>query len=504
MHRLFKQALFALCSFNLLFNILHGSSFEDQKKAKMIQDLDVIRHHFEVGYAPTEWKKEHADWDIKEAFEHSKNKIQASSKITTKDFQQIVRDFMHSMHDYHVGVLFLSTENASLPFSVKGVGGRFFIDWIDPLRLPPSLYDIKVGDELIKFGGRPIAEIIEELKSSVTISNPQTDQGLAEIKLTQRLGKVGDSVPKGSIIIQTRSAAMNKMSSYQLTWSYTPEHVKNPLDFLQSLNFFSNFLPEPLKKPKIKLPQVMMINPLHQLYAKKVAGHDGGLGARKSFIPLLGTPLWINDDNDDDSSSNEDEDDDDFFGSVISWYAYTYQSPHGHIIGYVRIPHYLGYRKDVKEFGKIIQFMEENTDALIIDQVHNFGGSVLFLYELATMLATEPLITPHHRIKITQKEALEAYEILKIFELIELIFSSDSNDEIKVSEDGEEKGEEEDTIGLGINYQQLLILKAYYELILEEWNAGHTLTQSTPILGVDMIHPNSKCHYTKPILMLIN
>ncbi len=46
------------------------------------------------------------------------------------------------MKDYHVDVTFFSTEQASLPFSVRGVEGRYFIDWLDPLRLSPSHYDI--------------------------------------------------------------------------------------------------------------------------------------------------------------------------------------------------------------------------------------------------------------------------------------------------------------------------------------------------------------------------
>lgn len=55
-----------------------------------------------------------------------------------------------------------------------------------------------------------------------------------------------------------------------------------------------------------------------------------------------------------------------------------------------------------------------------------------------------------------------------------------------------------------VNYQQELFYQAFSELILEEWNAGHTLTRPTPIEGVDMINPHPEFHYTKPILMLIN
>ena len=53
------------------------ATFEDQKKALMIQDLEVIKHHFEVGYAPADWKKEHRGFDLNQSFENAKNQTQA-------------------------------------------------------------------------------------------------------------------------------------------------------------------------------------------------------------------------------------------------------------------------------------------------------------------------------------------------------------------------------------------------------------------------------------------
>jgi hypothetical protein len=48
-----------------------------------------------------------------------------------------------------------------------------------------------------------------------------------------------------------------------------------------------------------------------------------------------------------------------------------------------------------------------------IDQLHNFGGYVDYMYELASMLAIEPMKAPYHRIKITQKDAVGAYSLLE-------------------------------------------------------------------------------------------
>src|SRR4029077_2516871 len=112
MQKIVKKILFAFFSFGIMFNFLQASSFEDHKKAQMIQDLEIIKHNFEVGYAPAEWKKEYAGWDLNEAFEYSKSQILATPSITTKQFQQILSDFVRTMKDYHVDILFFSSEFA--------------------------------------------------------------------------------------------------------------------------------------------------------------------------------------------------------------------------------------------------------------------------------------------------------------------------------------------------------------------------------------------------------
>jgi hypothetical protein len=492
MQCIFTKTLIIFFSLSFICHFLSASSFEDEKKTRMIHDLEVIKYHLEAGYAPAEWKKEYSGWDLDEAFEHSKDRILATSFITTKQFQIIVRDFIRTMKDYHVDILFFSTEVSSLPFSVKGAEGRYFIQWIDPLRLPPSHYAIRVGDELLEFGERQIKDVIEELKIENSKSaNSKTDQTLAEMKLTWRKGMAGDVVPQGPIMIKTRSSASGKIGNYQLCWSYTPEYVQNSLDFLPLYDVISGLKPSQKAKEKIKLPQKMIASLLQEVFAKQRA--DGGMGSRKSFLPMLGEQLWIKPE-----TGNEDD---------LDWHAYIYRHPKGHSIGYIRIPHYQGFRMHAHDFGEIINLMEEKTDALVIDQIHNPGGDVGFQYELASILAKEPMRSPYHRVKITQKEVLEAYQSLERIRLIDLGLHGEGIDDYSSSEN--EDGEDgyhtsKNGVDPGVNYQEILFLKSYYELILEEWSKGHTLTRPTPILGFDSINPHPKYQYTKPILMLID
>lgn len=468
--------LLSICAFSIAVSSIQAQALEGQKKAQMIEDLTVIKKALLVGYAPLEWKKEYTGWAVDQEFEKSKQLILDTPHISIKDFQVILKNFIASTKDYHADVVFYSTEAASLPFGVKGVDGRYFIDWIDPLQMPYYFYEIQVGDELVSFDERPVEDVINELKKiGNKNSNPFTDQALAEIKLTNREGQQGDRVPRGAISITVRSAAKNERLSYQLVWNYTPEKILNLPDFFQNLPIFFN------PASKQKRSKTLMMNIVHREIVKKT-NRDGALGARKSFVPVLGPRTWVHD------VLKKDE--------LLSWYAYIYETPQGQSIGYIRIPHYLGKEENSKKFGELLTVLEEKTDALVIDQLHNVGGYVSFQYELASMLAITPLKTPKHRIKITQKEVMEAYQAL---ELIENIQGGLDRIVTRIEENGDADEDEEP-----FNYQSLLFLKEFHEFIINEWSAGRTLTNPTHLEGCDWIHPHSEYSYTKPILMLIN
>lgn len=499
MHPILNKILITFFTVTMTFNFLGAGIFEDHRKNRMIQDLEVIKHNFEVGYAPFQWKKESTSFDIDQAYEIAKSQILNTPGITTKQFQQIVRAFVNSTKDYHVDVMFYSTESASLPFGIRGAEGRYFISWIDPIRVPPSYYSIRVGDELLEFDERPIAEVMEEILEPLDKGNDLTDRCIAEIKLTSRQGMAGDAVPKGPLLVTTRSATTGKLDTCQLHWIYHPESIMNSLDFLETIDFITDFF-APKNPAKLEIPQIEMVNPLHQAYGKISCDRAGEFGGRRSFVPTLGEVIWKREDDKKEGEQVSSLDDN------LNWHTYIYRHANGQSIGYVRIPHYVFSSDLVKEFGQIIKIMEEKTDALVIDQVHNFGGYVDFSYKIVSYLANSPLRTPHHRVKITQREVANAYqmiEMIKFFELSTPAYSDDDSSFGEKKEGGQEQSQSKEEES-GFNYQEILFLKAYYELILEDWNRGITLTRPTPINGVDRINPNQECHYTKPILMLID
>ncbi len=445
-------------------------------KDKMLSDLDVIHNAFEVGYAPKEWKQSYAGWNLDVEILKAKEKIQTTPIMTPKIYQHIIRNFFNSTKDYHVSVTFWSTESATLPFLIKEVNGKYFISHIDSEKLSPSIFSIHVGDELISFDGVPIDEAFQMfLKNEVRNATEATDRGYAEFFFTHRLGTAGHVVPRGPVMVGIKSIFSEKVKNHQLIWTYAPEKITN---------HYKSILDKPKSKPSLNeksdvlhnaVARHHMLSPLYEL--KKAAPGNlkmapGTLGVRESCIPELGKIWWKSD------NSN-------FFHS------YLYENDQKQLIGYIRIPHYIGFEGDIKEFEQIIQLFEERADALVIDQIDNPGGFIFFTYALASMLTDQPLITPRHRMAITQDDVAAALNVIPIFEKID-----DDAEAVEIFG--------ETFFGFPVSHQMIQFFLNYFNFIVSEWNAGRTLTEPYFLYSLDRINPHPYVQFSKPILLVIN
>ncbi|MCB1111080.1 MAG: protease-like activity factor CPAF [Chlamydiales bacterium] len=421
------------------------------------QALAIMGNTFSVQYAPADWKRQHSGWDLKTEIIQTLERIRDPQNVSVKKFQRVIRDFIYSMSDYHVNVRFHSTEMATLPFTIKGANGRYFLSSIDRTLLSPLVFPFNVGDELIAFDGHPIAEAVDQLRlQELDRGNPHTDGLFAEMLFTKRFGALGMEVPKGPVTVKVRSLLTGNASSYQLIWRYSPEKVASiPVEAKAMATHF--------------LEQKTLLSPLADVIGNT---EDGMLGSRKSFIPALGKIWWQTD------NSNP-------------FHAYLFEGDDHRLIGYIRIKDYIGFDEEVMEFAKIIDFLQEHSEALVIDQVDNPGGIVFYLYSLASMLADEPLITPRHRMSITQADIGEAVQMLPLLESIQ-------SDEQAQSTFG-------DTLfGTVVTHQMTQFFLNYFRFLIDEWSAGRTLTTPYYLWGVDQINPHPFTRYTKPILLLTN
>lgn len=421
---------FIITFISLALLVAPGSPFAkesaDDDKREMLRTIDSIKQLLELQYAPCGWKKWWNHWDLDQETIQIKNWITTSEKLSICEFQNGVRKFLNSASDYHLKACFASSEKASLPFCIKGIGKRYFITAIND----PNI-GLKIGDELLLFDGEAIHDVIQRLiEKEFGKGTPATDRALAEILFTERVGAQGVAVPNGSVRVTVQSVATNKLETHTCFWRKRAETVES--------------------KP-----------------------HPNTLGSRDSFLPYLGeTITWCTD-------------------LTHFFHAYIYVHESGRKVGVIRIPHYLYSAHEVQQFSEILVRMEKETEALVIDQLNNTGGSLFSLYAIASMLSEVPLETPQHRFIMTWDDALYSLSKIKKLQTVE---SDEQAQEV-----------------LGSTYEGYPITKhvasqllQHHQFLLDQWYQGHQLTDPTSVWGIDQLPPDHRVTYTKPILILIN
>jgi hypothetical protein len=403
------------------------------------------------------------------------SKIQDGSILTVKQFHSAILDLINSTRDYHVGINFYAREKASLPFQIKGVGDRFFFAFIDRDRLPIANFPFSEGDELTRADGRPMLEAIQELERFQSAGNPKTQRALAEISFSSRQASRGIPVPNGKITLEIKRNSEPNPRNHELTWVYTPESIafltENTDSLLGSFDGRVDSFVDPRTASIKRLFDRQMTNSAAANLNPNAGENRYAIGAPKSYVPELGTKIF--------------EFDRGFFHSRI------FRTENGKLVGLVRIPSYGGGANQAREFQQIIKLMEEKTDALVIDQVRNPGGSVPFLYSLASLLTDRALIAPYHKIALTPADVIDAENTLEMVSLIR----DDSTARASIGE----------TIG---GYPVTLALAQrlgeYSRFLLSEWRAGRRLTNPFYLVGVDKIEPSVQVNYSKKILVLVD
>jgi hypothetical protein len=382
-----------------------------------------------------------------------------------------------------VGARFYSTEKATLPFLVKGTEGRYFICYIyQQDQMHTADFPFIEGDEILTFDGRPIGEVIEELQKQLLGNNvAETDRAMAEMILTKREGKEGHPVPRGSVCITGRPKGSSEILSAYLTWHYVPEKIR---DF-SHLGAEAELIPEiqTLVQKKdvkdilhsVKFFEKWMIPAFWDISEAKQSreAHRYSVGARTTFTPILGKAvLWRS-------------------SMSTAFDAYIFLTAEGHRIGYVRLPHYAGDLEEVEEFGMLMNYFQKRTEGLVIDQVNNPGGSVFYLYALASTLAHKPLYVPKHRIALTQQDIYTANELLSHLQHV-------NDDATAQAVIGTHVG------GYPVDYRFARTMENFCHFLIGQWNVGKIFSAPIYLFGVDEIQPHPQYRYTKPILLLVN
>ncbi len=452
--------------------LLSVSVHADPVKDSVALELNFIKRVFDTGYAPTQWKKEHFGFDLQAEYTKSMSLLASKGELSAKDYREIIGGFLKSTRDYHVGVQFYATEGSSLPFTVNSTNGRYFVVYIERDKVSQVVFPVQVGDELVSFGGRPVSDVVAELKNIIGGNVESTDQRLAERYLTKRAAMMNVDCPQGPIDLEFKRAD-GTVIKRQMAWAYRPEGIEwNPQPDNFKLFASQNQIPRrSFRKPEMTWG---MWNEYQTAeLADKTAANPFQIGGRQSYVPKLGTVLW--------ESAPTDK-----------LHAYMFKHPNGKIVGYVRMPHYVGGKETFVEWKAIMQRFAGTTDGLIIDQINNPGGSVFYVLALMSVLSTDPIKVPDHEITLWPAMIQENNDLKSKLEAVKddagavAVFGTDSLD------------------GFPINYQFAQSTLDFTRAVAKTWASGKKKTEPLHLYGADRVNPDPQVNYTKPILVLIN
>lgn len=438
-------------------------------KKRMCNDLEIIKNTFEVGYAPAEWKKTFAQWDLDQAISKAQVTVLAKDPLYVKDYQKIVKKFFQSTLDHHVNVRFCKNAAAFLPFRIASAEGRYFISWVDP-NLPSEL--LQVGDEVTEFNGRSIDKVVQEFKKEeYGNESAKTIQMLAEIFFTCRLASLAHTIPSSQESVELSIMRRNTPLKVEGQWLVFPEEVSD--GFLE----LSKKVTHPFTENRSSFYNREMVAgfyaPLKEAYQKRFSKLDNEpempIGALKSTLPPLGEVIWR-------STDTPDFD------------AYIFKTPKGENVGFVRISTYTPASNPsaaTEQFSMLIKRFEAMCSALVIDQQNNPGGLIFYMYALAAMLSDQPMQLPTHRMTITQANAFHA--------LMEIEYLNHPENDL-----------ESEIWGYPCDDALVQNLVNHYKFIIKEWNAGRCFTQPNHLYGIEKLAVHPWGTFNKPILFIVN
>jgi len=440
-------------------------------KEEMVNHIIGIQNTFQSVYAPAAWKKKFYGWDIETATQMAIEEVSQHSNITLKDYQQILVKLFNSPQDYHVSIHFHSTEGARLPFRMRLAEGRYFVVWVSDK--VSKDFPIKLGDEVLAFGEKPIDQAIDELivMNRRDLIN-DTDKNLAAISLTARSGATGYRIPQGDVEVVVKHLASGEIKAHKLTWEYRKELIKGLADNSPTEKKIKKQRPSNIYEAISRFDlHTKMFSPTAKGMMKFNAQFGESsipIGDRRGPLPFLGQPLWTS-------------------GENSFFFSYLFKTPEGKTMGYIRIPHFhgeeddQGEQVDVNEFRRLIQTYQRKTDGLVIDMVDNVGGYLHLTLAYLGMLTDKPL--PFFKVKVALTQA-DVEESLEAIEEIDYIVK---HEKLSVPERN--------------FYNQL---REYFTFIISQWELGHYLSDPVYLYGFKNIEPDASAHYKKPILVLIN
>jgi len=368
----------------LLLGLAATLSYAQLTVDQKVSDFQALASLYAKRYGPYEWKRDALGVDL---FNIAPWLAQVQATKNDLDFYEVMQLYVASLNDAHDVYELPSNYQASLNFTVDIYDGKLLVDYINRLRLPAAEFGFTIGYELVSIDGQDAQKQLDGLLRYEIAANPRSTRRLAAQLLTLRpqvLMPHAADVPEISVVLFRRPDG--NMESYRIPWAKSGLPLTTVGRYatpgLASLAGRPRFthpgrpdfdpIPPPADPP---LPgetpvYLQVLNRLQdcRLPDKSVTGFGAqapvfAASLPSSFVLRLG-------------KSNQDP----FYSGIFSAAA--------HPIGYIRIPSFnpTDPTAALAAFQKEIAFFQANTEALVVDDMRNPGGSVAYLNSVLSSL----------------------------------------------------------------------------------------------------------------------
>lgn len=344
-------------------------------------DFQSLASLYAKRYAPANWKQTSIGVNIFELKPWADRVRAAKSDI---EYFEIAAKFVASFRDGHTGFTTPSRFYKDLGLFTDIFDGKVLIESINRTRYPITEFPFVIGDELVSIDGKPVEEILTELASQQSYSNPRTTRRAAADALVFR---VQSEYPRAAELPEQSDVAVRRASgdleTYRLRWTTAGVPLSsvgpNP----------SPVFGRGAEGKAAAFDPMKLLNELHNWSAdedryrarrREMEGENGevversyatGWGVRNPYYNLpAGFQLRL--------------------GRVAAdpFYSGVYMSE-GNRIGFLRIPNFAPTAATATVLAALdaeIAFFKANTDGLVVDISRNTGGGCIGLDYAARLI----------------------------------------------------------------------------------------------------------------------
>jgi len=349
-----------------------------------VQDFEALAGIYAKSYGAANWKIAALNINIFDTSEWLKRVRAAKNDL---EHVQILMEYAASFQDTHTAVSLPSNFLADLGFYCDLYDGKVYIDVIDRALLPQRDYPFAIGDELVSIDNTPALELAAHLARGSGWGNPRAAQRFAIQGLTFRAQSqypLAVNLPDESSVTIRRQSG--ELEVYVIPWNKSGFPLRD-LGAASSSFAVSQSAIEteelPADRPAWRRlffeRRLTRLPASRQWFPKRSIRNEDGSRSTLESIRGFGrqTPIWALPAGFQQRLGRNSND---------AFFTGTYIAD-GLRIGFIRLRDFTFFTGfQLNQLSSEINFMNNNTDGLVVDVMRNPGGFDCATAEAAAML----------------------------------------------------------------------------------------------------------------------